>query len=35
MNGLETAHERLMRKLSIHGIAGLVRYAVRDHLAEV
>ena len=26
---------RLMRKLSIHGIAGLVRYAVRHHLAEV
>jgi DNA-binding NarL/FixJ family response regulator len=26
---------RLMRKLSIHGTAGLVRYAVRHHLAEV
>jgi DNA-binding NarL/FixJ family response regulator len=26
---------RLMRKLSIHGTAGLVRYAVRTHLAEV
>ena len=26
---------RLMRKLSIHGTAGLVRYAVRHHLSEV
>jgi DNA-binding NarL/FixJ family response regulator len=26
---------RLMRKLGIHGTAGLVRYAVRRHLAEV
>ena len=26
---------RLMRKLDIHGTAGLVRYAVRHHLAEV
>jgi len=26
---------RLMRKLSIHGTAGLVRYAVRHHYAEV
>jgi DNA-binding NarL/FixJ family response regulator len=26
---------RLMRKLGIHGTAGLVRYAVRHHLAEV
>jgi DNA-binding NarL/FixJ family response regulator len=26
---------RLMRKLSIHGTAGLVRYAVRHHFAEV
>jgi two-component system response regulator NreC len=26
---------RLMRKLDIHGTAGLVRYAVRHHIAEV
>jgi two-component system response regulator NreC len=26
---------RLMRKLDIHGTAGLVRYAVRHHVAEV
>jgi len=26
---------RLMRKLAIHGTAGLVRYAVRHHIAEV
>ena len=26
---------RLMKKLSIHGTAGLVRYAVRHHIAEV
>jgi len=26
---------RLMRKLDIHGTAGLVRYAVRHHFAEV
>jgi DNA-binding NarL/FixJ family response regulator len=26
---------RLMRKLGIHGTAGLVRYAVRHHLSEV
>jgi DNA-binding NarL/FixJ family response regulator len=26
---------RLMRKLGIHGTAGLVRYAVRHHIAEV
>ena len=26
---------RLMRKLDIHGTAGLVRYAVRHHLAEI
>jgi two-component system response regulator NreC len=36
--GVKTADShrtRLMRKLGIHGTAGLVRYAVRHHLAEV
>ena len=36
--GVKTADShrtRLMRKLDIHGTAGLVRYAVRHHFAEV